>query len=500
MKYFTTPIYYVNGNPHIGHAYTSIAADILSRFWRTIEGEKVKFLTGTDEHGQKVAKSAEKLGIKPLEFCDKVSMEFKNLTSILNLSNDDFIRTTEERHKNTVIKMWNILLKNGYIYKDFYEGWYSVKDEAFVPENEVKDGHDLSGNKLEYLKEESYFFKLSSMQDKLLKFYDENKDFITPSFYMNEVVSFVKGGMKDLSISRTSFDWGIKVPNDEKHVMYVWLDALCNYISAISYDNPDKIDFDQDLWDNSYHLIGKDILRFHAVYWPAFLIAAEINPPKKLIVHGWWRCNGEKMSKSLGNVVDPIEVIKTYGLDQFRFFLFKESVFGTDCNFSVEHFKTRINTELCNDFGNLIQRVFVLALKSTENSTFIFSRNYDDHDIVDYVSSVSDLKDNLEKFMKDARLTEYLKEVFEKISLANKFVDKMKPWELLKTDLDKFKKVITALIDSIIEFSAYLYPYMPETINKVFATLNISIDGYMKNKNIDSVVISKPTPLFKKID
>lgn len=514
MKYFTTPIYYVNDKPHIGHAYTSIAADIFSRFFRIFGDDDnvekswkshVKFLTGTDEHGQKVARSAEKNGLQPIEFCNQVSKKFFDLKEILNLSNDDFIRTTEERHIKSATKMWNILMENGYIYKSFYEGWYSQKDEAFVPDNEVVDGFDKDGNKLEFLKEESYFFKLSEFGDRLLKFYDQNPDFISPNFYMNEVVSFVKSGLKDLSISRTSFSWGIKVPNDEKHVMYVWLDALCNYISAIGFGEDDDfkslVGFDEDLWKNSYHLLGKDILKFHAVYWPAFLMAAGMMPPKKLYVHGWWTSEGKKMSKSLGNTVDPIEMVQNYGVDQFRYFLFKESNFGFDCNFSTQGFKNRINFELCNDFGNLVQRVLVLASKnSDESGNFRLNYNFSDEDLK-FREKYSNVRKNLVNMMEKGQLTEYLNYIFSMIGDANKYVDQEKPWELLKKDETRFQVVISNLISAIIHFSVYLTPYMPSTCRKVLEFLNFEdISEKLLHETFSTIKINKPTPIFQKID
>lgn len=509
MKYITTPIYYVNDKPHIGHAYTSIAADVIARFYRIFaRTENVMFLTGTDEHGQKVQKSAEKLNINTQDFCNEISSQFRNLKDTLNLSYNYFIRTTDENHKQTVLKMWQLLEEKGYIYKSFYKGWYSQKDEAFIPNNEVNDGKDQNGNSLEFLKEESYFFKLSAFQDKLLNFYKSHPDFIKPSSYMKEVVSFVKSGLKDLSISRTSFTWGIPVTKDPKHVIYVWLDALCNYISAINYlgSDPSKIEYSEhakEYWDESIHLLGKDILKFHAVYWPAFLMAAEINPPKQLFVHGWWTVDGQKMSKSLGNTVDPIQIVNKYGCDEFRYFLFKESNFGYDCNFSENGFVDKINYDLCNDYGNLVHRVLTLANKVAINGIFKLSRSFDLSKNIDseISSKTIKLKETLKKYINDGLLTEYLKAVFDIISIANKYVNTTEPWKLIKTDLQKFNDVISELIKVIIDISIFLYPFIPESAKKALSFVGISeINENVLNTIYEGLPLEKPTPIFNKID
>jgi len=368
--YITTPIYYPSAKPHMGHAYSSIIADFFARFKR-IDGFQVHFLTGTDEHGLKIQRSAEKENVDPKQFCDQISETFRNLSKTLNLTNTDFIRTTEDRHKKTVQYLWNELLKNDDIYLSKYSGWYSVSDEAFYTEDEIEE---IDGNKrsisskssVEWIEEESYFFRLSKWEKPLLEYYDNHPDFISPSSRKNEVVSFVKGGLKDLSVSRKSFSWGIKVPNDKDHVIYVWLDALTNYISALNY--PDKNDkLYKDFWPASIHLIGKDILRFHAVYWPAFLLAAKIELPLKVYGHGWILSGDEKMSKSKGNILDPIEIIKEYGLDPLRYYLIKEVSFGNDGNISQERLEDCINSDLANNFGNLCQRVTAFAIKNCDS-------------------------------------------------------------------------------------------------------------------------------------
>ena len=335
--YITTPIYYPSAKPHMGHAYSSIVADVFARFKR-LDQFNVYFLTGTDEHGLKIQKAAEAKKMKPLDFCNEISKTFKDLSKILNLSNTDFIRTTEERHIKSVQHLWNLLKKNGDIYLSKYSGWYSISDEAFYNEDEIekKNGKSISlssGSIVEWVEEESYFFKLSNSQEALLKYYSENPNFIQPKSKKNEVISFVKGGLKDLSVSRKSFSWGVKVPGDKDHIIYVWLDALTNYLSALNYPDTEN-DLFRNFWPANLHLIGKDILRFHAVYWPAFLLAAKIPLPHRIYAHGWILKGDEKMSKSKGNILDPLEIIETYGIDALRYYLIKEVSFGNDGNIS----------------------------------------------------------------------------------------------------------------------------------------------------------------------
>ena len=365
--FVTTPIYYVNDVPHIGHAYTSIACDVLARFNR-LNNKNTFFLTGTDEHGLKMEQAAKKKNMDTKKFVDEMSMNFKKLTKILNLTNDFFIRTTDEFHKKASQHIWNILEKNDQIYLDKYKGWYSISDESYFNDDEIsidkktKKKVAPSGHEVQWVEEESYFFKLSKWQGKLLDYYQKNPDFIGPESRKNEVISFVKNGLKDLSISRTTFSWGIQVPNNTKHVMYVWLDALINYLSAIGY--PDKKY--KKFWPANVHIIGKDIIRFHAVYWPAFLLAADIEPPKRIFAHGWWTNEGKKISKSLGNVIDPNEIIKAYGVDTLRFFLLREVPFGNDGDFSKKSLQRRMNNDLANDLGNHVQRVLTIINKNLD--------------------------------------------------------------------------------------------------------------------------------------
>ncbi|MCH9012994.1 MAG: methionine--tRNA ligase, partial [Proteobacteria bacterium] len=365
--YVTTPIYYVNDVPHIGHAYTTLACDALARFMR-LDGLDVMFLTGTDEHGQKVEKSAHAAGMEPKAFTDKVSQNFRDLSATLDFSNDDFIRTTEERHKRSCQAIWTKLMEAGEIYLGSYAGWYAVRDEAFYTEAELEDTEDgrkiaPSGAEVEWVEEPSYFFKLSEWQDRLLAFYEANPDFILPESRRNEVLSFVRGGLKDLSVSRTTFKWGVPVPDDPDHIMYVWLDALTNYITAVGYPDTDCAAF-RTYWPADLHMVGKDILRFHAVYWPAFLMGAGIEPPKRVFAHGWWTNEGQKISKSVGNVIDPHELVAKYGLDQVRYFLLREVPFGNDGDFSHRAMVGRMNSDLANDFGNLAQRVLSMIAKN----------------------------------------------------------------------------------------------------------------------------------------
>ena len=367
--YITTPIYYPSGRPHMGHAYSSIIADFFARF-KSIDDYKVHFLTGTDEHGLKIQRSAEKAGKKPKEFCDQISQTFKDLSKTLNLSNTDFIRTTEDRHKKTVQHLWSLLEKNDDIYLSNYSGWYSVSDEAFYNEDEIEE---INGKKIakssksnvEWIEEESYFFRLSKWQKPLLEFYENNPDFILPESRKNEVISFVKSGLKDLSVSRKTFTWGIPVPSNDKHIIYVWLDALTNYLSALNYPDTNNELF-KKFWPASIHLIGKDILRFHAVYWPAFLLAAKIELPKKVYGHGWILSGEEKMSKSKGNILDPLKIIEEYGLDPLRYYLVKEVSFGNDGNISQDRLEDCINSDLANNYGNLCQRVTAFAMKNCD--------------------------------------------------------------------------------------------------------------------------------------
>ena len=426
--YITTPIYYPSGNPHMGHAYSSIIADVIARYKR-IEGYNVYFLTGTDEHGLKIQREAEKNKKDTKLFCDELSKKFKELTKILNLSNNDFIRTTEKRHYKSVEDLWNKLIQSGDIYLDKYKGWYSVSDEAYYDTDEIenKDGFKiskLSGSKVEWVEEESYFFFFFAWSKKLLDHYKTYPNFILPDSRNNEVVKFVEKGLKDLSVSRTSFSWGIPVPKNQKHVIYVWLDALTNYLSALNYPNTSS-DLYKSYWPADLHIIGKDILRFHAIYWPAFLMAAKLQLPKRIFGHGWILSDEKKMSKSLGNILDPIDIIKNYGIDQLRYYLIKEVSLGNDGNVSLENLKNCINNDLANNYGNLCQRVFTFLKKNCSNSIPV-GKNLNSNDL----KLLDEIKKNTPKLielMNYQDLNEYIKMVVSFAFDANKYFNDSEP-------------------------------------------------------------------------
>ena len=489
--FITTPIYYLNGHPHIGHAYTTIAADILARFYRLCDRD-VWFLTGTDEHGMKVAQSAEKEGLSPIEFCNKMCMNFKALLPLLNISNNDFIRTTETRHEKGACALWKAIEKD--IYLSSYEGWYSVRSEEFIPDSDVKDGKAPDGGPVTKMKEESFFFRLSKYQNKLLEYYETHPDFIAPESKKNEVIRFVKNGLKDLCISRTRFSWGIPVPDHKEHVMYVWIDALTNYISALGY--PDNLNRVNDYFSNCVHLVGKEILRFHAVYWPAFLMSAGLPMPKRIYAHGWWTSEGQKMSKSIGNVVDPNDIVKRYSVDQLRYFLFREVRFGEDGDFSEEQFKKRVCYDLANDLGNLIQRVLSFPKKVGK-----FTPRYVFNDLQNSLMKTSnDLPKKMEKLFDKQDISGGLDEIWKLISDCNKYVDFSKPWVLLKEDrIDELNSTLTALIHAIKVISICLSPYMPDTCQRIFEFLNITGESFSEigNEFIEQS-LPTPEPLFPK--
>ncbi len=465
--YITTPIYYVNDVPHIGHAYTTLACDVCARYMR-LAGKNVRFLTGTDEHGQKVAKSAEKARIDPQSFTDNVSVRFRDLSKLLNISNDDFIRTTEKRHIKAVQHLWNILLEKGDIYLGKYSGWYSMRDEAFYAETELTaDGLAPTGAPVEWLEEPSYFFALSKWQDKLLEFYEQNPDFIRPLARRNEVISFVKSGLTDLSISRTSFTWGVPVPGDEKHVIYVWLDALTNYISALGY--PENTEEFKKFWPANVHVVGKDITRFHAVYWPAFLMAAGIDTPKSVMAHGWWTNEGQKISKSVGNVIDPFSLVEEFGIDQVRYFLMREVIFGNDGNFSRQSMIYRINNELSNKIGNLAQRTVSFIAKLDGCVPAI--PNIPNDELLDFCSS---LKPSFDQAMDKQNFNLVLDGINEMADKANVYMDHHAPWTLKKTDPAKMLEVLYVLLEAIRHIAIYMQPFTPSSASKMLDQLGVS--------------------------
>ena len=503
--YITTPIYYPSAKPHMGHAYSSIVADFFARLKR-IQGHKVFFLTGTDEHGQKIQRAAEKSNKDPLKFCDEISKTFRNLSSLLNLSNDDFIRTTEKRHASAVTNLWNILEKKKEIYLSKYSGWYSVSDEAFYNEDEIEDldGKKISkssGSPVEWVEEESYFFKLSKWQEPLLKFYSENPKFILPESRKNEVISFVKSGLKDLSVSRKSFSWGIKVPSNKDHVIYVWLDALTNYLSALNYPKETEKLY-KDFWPANIHIIGKDILRFHAVYWPAFLLAAGIKPPQRVYGHGWILSGDEKMSKSKGNILDPIEIIDIYGLDALRYYLLKEVSFGNDGNISKEKLESCINSDLANNYGNLCQRVILfceknIGLKVPEKYNFI-------NDDLKILNDFKENIENIEKQINDQNINYYVEYVVNQLFKANKYFNDQAPWTK-KDDSLRLNTIVFVSLELIRKISILLYPIIPNTSLKVLNIFSmkekdIKFDTISNNEYLkDKKEIIKLGILFEKI-
>jgi len=470
--YITTPIYYVNDKPHIGHAYTTLACDMLARFMR-LDGRRVHFLTGTDEHGQKVEKSAAAAGVAPLEFCDRVSEQFRVLAGALKVSNDDFIRTTEPRHIAACQALWQQLLDRGEIYLGSYAGWYSVRDEAFYTEADLVDGKAPTGAPVEWVEEPSYFFRLSAWGDRLLAFYDQNPGFIGPDSRRNEVISFVKSGLRDLSVSRTSFTWGVPVPNDPAHVMYVWLDALTNYITAVGYPDTQAETY-KAFWPANLHVVGKDIVRFHAVYWPAFLMAAELPPPQAVFAHGWWTSEGQKISKSLGNAIDPFELIQTYGLDQTRYFLLREVPFGQDGDFSQKAMVNRINADLANNLGNLMQRVLSQVQKNCAAAApEIGVLTAEDEALL---GQARVLLPNLRAAMEKYELHQALAQIWAVSDAANLYVDQQAPWALKKTDLVRMATVLGVLVEVIRILGILVQPVMPDSGAKILDLLAIPAD------------------------
>jgi methionyl-tRNA synthetase len=475
--YVTTPIYYVNDSPHIGHAYTSLACDVLARFKR-LDGYDVKFLTGTDEHGEKIAKAAAAAGVEPQPFTDTVSQTFRDLAKALNLSNDDFIRTTEARHERACQALWNELLARGEIYLGKYAGWYAVRDEAYYGEDELTTGPNgkkiaPSGAECEWVEEPSYFFRLSQWGDRLLAFYDVHPDFILPQTRRNEVISFVKSGMHDLSISRTALTWGVPVPNDPKHVMYVWFDALINYITAVGYPDTQSASY-RRYWPADLHMVGKDIARFHAVYWPAFLMGAGLEPPKRIFAHGWWTNEGQKISKSVGNVIDPYELIKTYQLDPTRYFLLREVPFGNDGDFSRSAMIRRINSELANGLGNLAQRSLSMINKNC-GAKVPNGGALNDADKA-LLAKAQALLGQLREEMDLQAFHKALDHLWFVIGESDRYVDEQAPWALRKTDPARMETVLYVLAEVLRHLAILIQPFMPDAMSKLLDQLAVPSD------------------------
>lgn len=460
--FLTTPIYYVNDLPHVGHAYTTVACDALARFMR-LDGKKVYFLTGTDEHGQKVERSAEARGQTPQQFADEISGAFRAMTRLLNISQDDFIRTTEERHIRGVEALWRKLEEAGDIYLGRFAGWYSVRDEAFYDESELIQGPTgarlaPTGAEVEWLEEENYFFRLSAWQDRLLAWYEAHPDAIAPRSRRNEVISFVRGGLKDLSISRTSFTWGIPVPGDPRHVIYVWLDALANYITALGYPETRNNDF-SIFWPADLHMVGKDILRFHTVYWHAFLMAAGLEPPRRVFAHGWWTVEGQKMSKSLGNFIPPHELVDKYGLDPVRYFMLRELPFGNDGDFSHRAMIGRLNGDLANDYGNLAQRV--LSMINRNCGAAVPEPGPPTSADEKLLADARALPDRVRPLMTEQAFHLALEAIWRVIADANRYVDEQAPWVLRRTDPGRMATVLYTLAETLRHLAILTQPFVP---------------------------------------
>ncbi|OCJ12371.1 methionine--tRNA ligase [Rhizobium sp. AC27/96] len=475
--YITTAIAYPNGKPHIGHAYELIATDAMARFQR-LDGRDVFFLTGTDEHGQKMQQTARAEGLTPQELANRNSDEFQAMGKLLNASNDDFIRTTQPRHHETSQNIWNLMADAGDIYKDSYAGWYSVRDEAYYQENETElraDGvrYGPQGTPVEWVEEASYFFKLSEYQDRLLKLYEENPDFIGPAERRNEVISFVKSGLKDLSISRTTFDWGIKVPNDPSHVMYVWVDALTNYITATGYIE-DRNNPRAKYWPADVHIIGKDIIRFHAVYWPAFLMSAKLPLPKRVYAHGFLLNKGEKMSKSLGNVVDPVNLVNHFGLDQVRYFFLREVSFGQDGSYSEEAIGIRINSDLANGIGNLASRSLSMIVKNCDGQIPECGPLTDEDKAL--IAQADALLASTREDMGKQLIHRALASIIAVVSETDRYFASQEPWALKKTDPARMATVLYVTADVVRQIGILLQPFMPESSAKLLDLIAIPAD------------------------
>ena len=473
--YITTPIYYPNAAPHVGTAYSTIVCDVVARYKR-LTGYDVKFLTGVDEHGQKIQEAADKNGYTPQQWVDKMSLNFTTLWEKLNISNTDFMRTTQERHINSVREIVKRVNDNGDIYKGEYWGKYCVSEETFVPENQLVDGKYM-GKEVIDVKEVSYFFKLSKYEDALLKYIEEHPEFIKPEGKKNEVVAFIKQGLQDLSISRTTFDWGIPLQLEEGHVIYVWFDALTNYLTGAGFaKDPEEF---ANVWTNGTvnHVIGKDILRFHAIIWPAMLMSAGIKLPETIAAHGWWTVEGEKMSKSLGNVVNPAEEVEKYGLDPFRYYLMREATYGQDADYSKRAMVQRINSDLANDLGNLLNRTIGMQKKYFD-SKVVLNEVTDTFD-AEIKALWEEVLVNIEKRMNEYQFSEALKEIWKFISRMNKYIDECEPWKLAKDEdsKDRLSTVMYNLVEGLYKIAALISPFMPDTAQKMLNQLGLEVDA-----------------------
>lgn len=504
--YLTTAISYPNGKPHIGHAYEAIAADVIARFQR-LQGREVRFQTGTDEHGLKMAQKARELGVTPCALADEMSSYFKEMCNRLNVKYDRFLRTSEDDHHRASQAIWQAMEANGDLYLDRYEGWYSVRDEAYYDESELVAGEDAEklspqGTPVEWTVEESWFFRLSAYQDKLLALYQDDPEFLQPDSRRNEMISFVSGGLRDLSISRTSFDWGVKVPGSENHVMYVWVDALTNYLTGLGY--PDKTDYFTKFWPADLHLIGKDIVRFHSVYWPAFLMSAGLPLPRKVFGHGFLLNRGQKESKSLGNVTDPMELADKFGVDVLRYFLLREVAFGQDGSYSPEAIVTRANAELANSFGNLAQRVMSFIAKNCDGQVVATAPVLPEDEAVR--SKVQracreELPEAFDRLAFSVGLDAWMQAVFA----CNAYVDEQAPWTLRKTDPERMKRVLTTLCGCIHDLAIAVSPVIPNASGKLLDVLCIADDArdyaaLAQDLAMGPITVDSPKPAFPRLE
>ncbi len=506
--YITTPIYYVNDKPHIGSAYTTIACDVLARFKR-LDGYDTFFLTGTDEHGQKVAASAAKIGKDPQLFTDEVSQNFRDILPKLNITNDDFIRTTEPRHKAAAQALWNNMIAAGDIYLGTYAGWYAMRDEAYYAEDELKTGPDGKkyspfDSEVQWVEEKSYFFRLSAWGDRLLDYYKKNPDFILPDSRRNEVISFVKSGLKDLSVSRTTFNWGVPIPGEPDHVMYVWVDALTNYLTAIGYPDEGAENF-KKFWPADLHMVGKDIIRFHTVYWPAFLMSAGLPPPKRVFAHGWLTSEGKKMSKSWGNVIYPDDMIARYGVDGTRYLLLASIPFGNDGDITHATAVNRINNDLANGLGNLAQRTLSFIYKNCDGKIpEAGPLNNVDKSLLDqaYVSLLQGVRAELDR----QRFDRALELIFKTVSDANVYIDAQAPWTLKKTDPKRMHTVLYVLSETIRCVALLMQAVTPDSATKLLDQLAVPGDkrGYNFLGTAGAIPAQTPIPeprgIFPRLD